>query len=139
VPFPPEGHDGFVSISRWSLDSEADDLTALFARRGVTVSSAVPAFTGLYPSFGGRGYWELLFTRHRLLARTADGIQEWSAWGGPTPGRLLKRDDAAELLVVVRRRRRYDRVLVAGRRFWVHRRYRQTVTTWASPDAEPAT
>jgi hypothetical protein len=127
-----------VSVSRWSL-GEADGLPALFARRGVVVMSAVPTFTGVYPFFGGWGNWELLFTRHRLLARTADGIQEWSAWGGPTPGRLLKRDDAAELLVVVRRRRRYDRVLVAGRRFWVHRRYRQTVTAWASPDAEPAT
>lgn len=129
---------GVVSVSRRSLVGEFDGLTALFAQRGVTVLSAVPAFTGLYPVFGGSGTWELLFTRHRLLARTADGVQEWSAWRGPTPARLLGREDAAEVLVIVGRRRRYDRVLVAGRRFWVHRRYRQSVRAWASPDAAPA-
>jgi hypothetical protein len=131
-------HYGVVSVSRWSLDGEADGLPALFARRRVVVLSAVPAFTGVYPFFGGWGNWELLFTRHRLLARTADGIQDWSARGGPTPGRLLREDNTAEVLVVVRPRRRYDRVLVAGRRFWVHRRHRQTVTAWTSPAVAPA-
>ena len=121
--------------SRRSLAAELEGLTALLARQGVAVSCAVPAFTGLYPTFGGAGNWELLFTRHRLLALTADQVQEWSAWGGPTPARLLRCDDAAKVLVVLSRRRRYDRVLVAGRRFWVHGRYRQIVLAWAPPDA----
>jgi hypothetical protein len=111
--------------------SDSGDLMARFARQGLTVMGAVPAFTGLYPHFGGLGTWELLFTRHRLLARTSGGIQEWSALTGPTPGRLLRKDDGASVEVFPSRDR-YDRVLVAGRQFWVHRRYRHTVQNWAA-------
>jgi len=112
--------------------SDGHELISRFARQGVTVVGAVPAFTGLYPHLGGWGNWELLFTRHRLLARTADGIQEWTALTGPTPGRLLRADNGTNVEVVVGRDR-YDRVLVAGRQFWVHRRYRQTVQDWVTP------
>lgn len=112
--------------------SDGDDLTARFARQGLTVVGAVPVFTGLYPLLGGWGNWEALFTRHRLLARTADGIQEWTAWTGPTPGRLVREDKRTGVELVVGRGR-YDQVMVGGRRFWVHRRHRQTVQDWATP------
>jgi hypothetical protein len=90
----------------------------------------VPAFTGLYPLFGGWGNWELLFTRHRLLTRAGGRLQEWVALSGQTRGRLLREDPLP--VIQVSERRRYDRVLVDGRAFWIHRRHRATVRAWAA-------
>lgn len=114
--------------------SDSDDLIAQYARQGVNVVGAVPAFTGMYPLFGAWGNWELLFTRHRLLARTAEGMQEWTARTGQSPGRLLNEDKGASVELALGRRR-YDRVLIAGRPFWVHRRYRRTVQDWSAAPA----
>lgn len=86
----------------------------------------VPAFTGLYPFFRGWGDWELLFTRHRLLTLCEDQVLEGVARGGHVRGQLLREDHAPQVELAVSRRR-YDRLRVAGRTFWVHRRYRDAV------------
>lgn len=75
-------------------------LTRAFRQSGAIIDEAVPAFGGLYPFFGGAGTWEILFTRHRLLARSGDEIQLWTSLTGPVPGRKLATFPLAELASV---------------------------------------
>lgn len=100
----------------------------------VRQSATVPAFTGLYPLFGGWGTAELLFTRWRWLTHTGDSVQEWEVLSGPTRGQLLREDTSPHIEVT--EGRRYDRMVIAGRPFWVNRRYRETVRTWAASSSK---
>lgn len=104
-------------------------LVGRFCQGGVTVTDAVPAFAGMYPTFNGFGDWELLFTRWRVLALAAGDVQVWSAWTGPTPRKLLASADR-QAVSVKRGRRRYSRVIVACHRLWVHRRDLASVERW---------
>jgi hypothetical protein len=101
-----------------------------FADIGVTALEAVPAFTGLYPFMGGYGNFELLFTRHRLLVRTVNAVQVWSAWSGPTPIKLLAAAQP-ETIVISGARHEYTRVRVTAQRLWVFEGYLDTIARWA--------
>jgi hypothetical protein len=100
-----------VSASRRSLDAGWWPHGSVCAAGGVRIERR-PCVHGPLPAFWRVGELGVAVTRDRLMARTANGVQEWSAWGGPTPARLLRRDDACEVLVVVSRHGTYDQVLV---------------------------
>jgi hypothetical protein len=80
--FPAE--DNPQSVEFGSLEP-CRDFADHFRGTGRSVDEAIPAFSGLYPFFGGTGTWELLFTRHRLLARRGATLLVWQSHTGPTP------------------------------------------------------
>lgn len=115
----------------------AELLRKRFARVGVTAEEAIPAFTGMYPLFGGLGNWELVFTRWRLVARAGEDLQIWTSLTGPTPGKLLTTIGRGNVRIHPSRRR-YLRVHVGGTAMWVHRRHRPTLDAWSRPQQHSA-
>ena len=124
-----------------SMDAKASRVTTNlkreFRRLGRDVQGAVPAFTGLYPMFGGLGNWELLFTKSRVLAFEGDVVAVWAAYSGPVPTKHLASHEPGEFMFRGARRR-YDSIWLSSRRYWVHRRYRSTVESLLSPKDPPA-
>jgi hypothetical protein len=102
-----------------------------FAESGVEVEDVVFAFSGLYPLLGGFGNLEMLFTRQRLLAKTARGIGVWVAYSGPTPTTPLGTYSLSELSSI-REGGRFGRVVLGRRKFWVPADYQPIVRRWSA-------
>ena len=122
----------------------ANDLPRIFRQQaGVQVDSAVEAFSGLYPFYGGTGTWELLFTRHRLIERRGDALTVWGAFSGLAPTRPRETFALRDLALVATgsgtgRADRYDQIRLGNKRFWVHSSDRAQVAAWLSAAIGPA-
>jgi hypothetical protein len=121
-------------------DRSARDIAGSFRGTGTAVDEAIPAYSGLYPFFGGTGTWELLFTRHRLLARVGARVLVWNCYTGPSPTRQLMQAPLSALVVTAPPapsdpQRRYGQVSVGGKRFWVPGEYWSVVMQWAEMEA----
>jgi hypothetical protein len=120
---------------RWKYDLGVplDDHERLLQRlreAGAPVVDAVPAFSGLYPTLGGYGHWELLFTRSRLLALSDAGVSIWGAYTGPNPTRCLL-TLTTDQLAVHPSRYRYDRILLGRHKLWVDSKHRAMLLGWS--------
>lgn len=112
-----------------------DDEQALLRRRfqavRVDVDEVVPAFSGLYPLFGGYGNWELLFTRDRLITRAGDRIDLWAGGGRSGPGRHLRTFSPQDITVAPTSSRRYHRVEIGDERLWIRSKDQPLLQAWA--------
>jgi hypothetical protein len=102
-----------------------------FAESGVQIEDAVFAFSGMYPTFGGYGNYELLFTRQRLIAKTSQGLGVWVAYTGPTPTKPLGTYSISQFSIVDHGGR-YPRVLLGNKKFWVPEGYKQVLNRWSA-------
>lgn len=111
--------------------TNVDDDQAVLRRRfqavRVNVDQVVPAFSGLYPLFGGYGNWELLFTRDRLIARSGDRLDLWAGGSRSGPGRHVRTYSLQDMVIIRAGGRRYGRVQLGDERLWIHRRYQETL------------
>jgi hypothetical protein len=110
---------------------QQDVLRHRFAEAGVQIEDAIFAFSVLYPTFGGYGTFEMMFTRHRLIAKIPQGLGVWVAYTGPTPTTPLGTYGLDELSVVSDGGR-YTRIALGKRKFWVPAEYQSIVDRWSA-------
>jgi hypothetical protein len=128
-------HPELMLISHRHADGsgmeQQEALRRRFAETGVAIEDAVFAFSGLYPRFGGFGSFEVLFTRHRLIARIPQGLGVWVAYSGPTPTKPLAMYSLSEL-AIIREGGRFGRVALGRKKFWVPADYQTVVRRWSA-------
>lgn len=106
------------------------DLVAGFRQIGVTVDSAVRAWSGLYPIAGGHTNFGYVFTRQRLLAITGAKVELWGAYSGPVPTKPLWASSIDQLRFIRDGDVPYERLLVGSRRLWLRSKDRGIVERW---------
>ena len=111
----------------------SEDMLRLFLESGQQVDEAVAAFGGTYPFGGGYSSLDFPFSRPRALARIDGTLEVWTAqrFGGRPVVRIA--EAPIEEFTILREGGRYERVALAGKRFWVHHRHRAVIEKWATP------
>jgi hypothetical protein len=112
------------------VDNEQAALRHRFRAVRVDVDQVVPAFSGLYPLFGGYSNWELVYTRDRLIARSGARLDLWAGGSRSGPGRRIHTYSLQDIVVTQVGRWRYGRVRLGDKRLWIHARYQPLVEEW---------
>lgn len=101
------------------MATSSADVAEGFARVGMIIDDGVLALTGPPPTwFPPHTNWGALLTRPRIITRVGDKLTLWTAYTGPSPGRMIGSLHLGDLNGA-RPGRRWDRVKLDQKYLWI--------------------